>query len=441
VAFVGDLRSVLAERGFRRLFATRLISQTGDGAFNAGFAAYAFFSAQSFPDPATAASAFAVLYLPYSLIGPFAGVFIDRWSRRQILVWSALIRAAIVASTAAIVASGRLGLPLYVSALAVLGVNRFFLSGLSAGLPHVVAADKLVMANSVAPTSGTIVAFAGGIIGLGVHLLTGGGHLGSAATLLAGGLCYLLASLTAATMGRTLLGPHVDPAEPPLGGVLTELGRVAAGMLAGVRHLSHRRQASYALGTISSHRFMYGILLLMTILLYRNYFYPVGNGNAALGHLTLVVITSALGYLTAALVTPTVTTRLSKHAWITWLLAAGAAVTGLLGPTFRQPAFLVVGFALGIVAQGVKICVDTIVQRSVDDAYLGRVFAIYDMLFNTMFVVGAAVAAPFLPVTGKSYLFLALVAIGYLFTAASYGTLSRGELDQAPPPQVPVSRL
>ena len=37
--------------------------------------------------------AFAVLYLPYSLIGPFAGVFIDRWSRRQIIVYGALIRA------------------------------------------------------------------------------------------------------------------------------------------------------------------------------------------------------------------------------------------------------------------------------------------------------------------------------------------------------------
>ena len=33
-----------------------------------------------------AVDAFAVLYLPYSLIGPFAGVFIDRWSRRQIIV-------------------------------------------------------------------------------------------------------------------------------------------------------------------------------------------------------------------------------------------------------------------------------------------------------------------------------------------------------------------
>ena len=100
MAYVADLRAILAERGFRRLFATRLISQTGDGVFNAGFAAYAFFSAQSFPNPAAAADAFAVLYLPYSLIGPFAGVFIDRWSRRQILVWSALIRAVLVALTA-----------------------------------------------------------------------------------------------------------------------------------------------------------------------------------------------------------------------------------------------------------------------------------------------------------------------------------------------------
>ena len=58
---------MLAERNFRRLFATRLISQTGDGVFNAGLATYVFFSAAIFPNPAAAADAFAVLYLPYSL--------------------------------------------------------------------------------------------------------------------------------------------------------------------------------------------------------------------------------------------------------------------------------------------------------------------------------------------------------------------------------------
>jgi MFS family permease len=81
-----DLRVVLAGRDFRRLFATRLVSQAGDGIVTAGVGTYVFFNATTFPSPAAGAAAFAVLYLPYSLIGPFAGVFIDRWSRRQILV-------------------------------------------------------------------------------------------------------------------------------------------------------------------------------------------------------------------------------------------------------------------------------------------------------------------------------------------------------------------
>ncbi len=438
MAYVADLRAILAERGFRRLFATRLISQTGDGVFNAGFAAYAFFSAQSFPNPAAAAEAFAVLYLPYSLIGPFAGVFIDRWSRRQILVWSALIRAILVILTAFLVASGNLGLPLYVGALAVLGVNRFFLSALSAGLPHVVARDKLVMANSVAPTTGTIVGFIGGIAGLGVHLATGGGHVGSAATLLVGGACYLLAGLAATTMRRDLLGPQRDPSGRSAGGIPEELAAVAAGLAAGARHLWERRPAAFALGAIASFRFLYGILFVMTILLYRNYFYPSGNGNAALGHLTLVVITSALGYLAAALVTPSVTSRLSKTTWITSLLAAAGLLEGLLGSTFRQIPFLMAGFALGVVAQGVKICVDTTVQEYVDDAYLGRVFSLYDMLFNAALVLGAVVSAPFMPVDGKSYPLIALVAIGFLLAAAGYAVLTRGQARSAPRPHQPT---
>ena len=73
-SFLADLRAVLAERNFRRLFATRLISQTGDGMFAAGLGAYVFFNATSFPNPGAAAAAFTVLYLPYSLVGPFAGV-------------------------------------------------------------------------------------------------------------------------------------------------------------------------------------------------------------------------------------------------------------------------------------------------------------------------------------------------------------------------------
>jgi len=217
-----------------------------------------------------------------------------------------------------------------------------------------------------------------------------------------------------------------------------ELAIVASGLTAGARHLWERRRAAYALGAIGSHRFLYGILFVMTVLLYRNYFYPAGNGNSALGHLTLVVITSALGYFTAALVTPPMTARLAKAAWITILLAGGGLIEGLLGVTFHQIPFLIVGFALGVVAQGVKICVDTTVQELVDDSYLGRVFSLYDMAFNVALVLGAAISAPFMPSNGKSYPLIAVVAVGYLLAAAVFALLSRDPARPATEPRRPA---
>jgi MFS family permease len=423
--FTTELRAVLRERDFRRLFATRLISQAGDGVFNAGLGAYVFFNATSFPNPAAAAVAFAVLYLPYSLVGPFAGVLIDRWPRRQILVWSALLRFAFVVLAAAFVALGALGLPLYVGALLVLGVNRFFLSALSAALPHVVGSDKLVMANSVAPTSGTIVSFVGGIAGIGVHLITGGGQVGSASTLLVGGVCYIGAGLVATRIPRDLLGPHQETGTIAPSHLGAELAGVLRGLADGARQLAAQRRAAAALAATGSHRFLYGILLLMSVLLYRNYFYRGGGGNVALGHFLLVIVASALGYGAAALITPLTTRVLTKAAWITILLAAAGIATGTLGTGFRQPGFLAIGFTVGVVAQGIAICTTTILQQAVADEFRGRVFSLNDMLYNASFVLGAVVGALFMPVTGRSYPMLLLVTVGYLLAAGAYWLLSR----------------
>jgi MFS family permease len=426
-SFWSDLKAVLAERDFRKLFAARLVSQTGDGVFNAGFAAYAFFSAQSFPNPAAAVYAFTVLYIPYSLIGPFAGVFIDRWSRRQIIVYGALLRSAMVAVAGFVVLGGQTGVPLYVSALAVLGVNRFFLSAVSAGTPHVVPAGKLVMANAVAPTSGTIVSFAGGVVGLGVHLVTGGGLVGSAATLWFAGACYIAAALLGTRLATGLLGPSDAEGQAALrarASLADELKDVFRGLVAGLRHLNERRRAAYALGAVGVHRALYGTLLVMALLLYRNYFYSGGNGNKALGSVTLLVITSAVGFGLAAVLTPPGVKRLTKDQWIALWLLVGGVVAIVLGPAFDKYTYLVVGFALGLSAQCVKICVDTTVQQTVDDAYMGRVFSLYDMLFNVAFVIGPAMAIPFLPETGKSYPVILVIGACYVAASAVYAMLT-----------------
>lgn len=427
-SFFSDLRVVLAESGFRRLFATRLISQAGDGVFTAGITKYVFFNATTFPNPSSAAAAFAVLYLPYSLIGPFAGVFIDRWSRRQILVWSAVLRAAFVVLTATLVASGSRTVPLYAAALLVLGVNRFFLASLSAALPHVVAEDELIMANGVSPTAGGIMAAIGGLAALGVAALTGGHRAGSAITLLAAGACYLLAGAAATRMRRDLLGPDrvqaPDQQRETAMAALAEIGAglaiVARGLVAGARYVLHRRQPRAALGVIGGIKFMYGILFLMAILLYRNYFY-LGNVNAARDHFTsMIVIPGAIGYACAALVTPPATARISKQAWIAVTLAFSAILTGALGLSFAQLGFLIIAFGVNLAGQSTAISAVTILQEQVEDDYRGRVFAFYDMMSNIPFVAGAGVSAIFMPLTGKSAWLIAVVTAGYLLTCAAY---------------------
>ena len=428
-SFLGDLRVVWAEHDFRKLFSTRLISQTGDGLFTAGLGGYVFFNTTNFPNPASGAAAFAVLYLPYSLIGPFAGVFIDRWSRRQILVWSALLRSVFVVVTAGLVASGQLGVPLYVAVLAVLGVNRFFLSALSASLPHVVPEHKLVMANSVAPTAGGIMAAIGGLAGLGVHVALHGGRGEYAVTLLAAGCCYVAAGLVSATMPRGLLGPRQQEGGQWPGGIGHDLAAVAVGLVAGARYIFSRRGPASALAATGGNRIFYGILLLMSILLWRNYFYAGESANKALSHYAVLTLIAAIGYGTAAFVTPVATRRLTKRAWITTLLVTGALAVGLLGTPFAQPTFLVMGFFLGLTGQGIAICATTILQERIGDDYRGRAFSFYDMFFNALFVGGAGVSVAVMPASGKTVAVMVAIAIGYALTAAGYWTLSRRTSD------------
>jgi len=418
-----DLRAVLAGRDFRRLFATRLVSQAGDGIVTAGVGTYVFFNATTFPSPAAGAAAFAVLYLPYSLIGPFAGVFIDRWSRRQILVRSALLRSVFVVLTAASMALGNRGALLYAAVLLVLAVNRFFLSSLSVALPHVVAEDKLVMANSVSPTIGGISATIGGIVALGLNVATGNTERGAAITLLFGGACYVAASLVAATMARDRLGPARpdgrEGAPPPRGPLLGELASVAAGLADGARYVVRRRGPAAALGATGGFSLLFGPLFLMSVLLYRNYFYR-SSVSVAEGHFGLLVVLAGIGYACAALITPPATRRVSKAAWITLLLLASAVVTLALGETFLQVAFLGIGFCLYLTRQGVAICAVTILQEDVDDAYRGRVFAFYDVMFNAAYVAGAALSVVVMPEDGHSPLLVALVAAGFAAVAAAY---------------------
>lgn len=418
---LAELRRLLADARFRRLFAVRVTSQCADGVFQVALTSYVLFSPERQPDARSIAVALATLLLPYSSLGPFTGVFLDRWSRRQVLLWCNVIRVAPVLGVAIAIGSERDEMPLLTLALIAFSINRFFLAGLSAALPHVVAPGELVLANSLTPTAGTM-AFLGGLVaGTGVRAAL---PLANVDVWIVGlaAIIYLGAALLTLRVPRDQLGPDSAPRYMPMSAAL---GSVAAGLKAGLVHLRERRVAGHALAAIAAHRFCYGLSTVATILLYRNYFHDATETGAGLAGLSLVVAVSGMGFLTAAVVTPLAAALIGAQVWIVVLLAMAAVVETFPGGLFTEPGVVVAAFFLGISAQGVKICVDTLVQTAVDDDFRGRVFALYDVVFNVVFVAAAAVGALIIPTSGKSYAVLALIAVGYAATAVLYARAER----------------
>jgi MFS family permease len=424
VSYVGDLAILLRGRDFRRLFGARLTSQLADGWFQVALAGLFFFSPEQQATVQGVAGAFAVLLLPYSIVGPFVGVLLDRWRRRQVLVRANVLRTAMVLGVAAIVVSGAPDVTVYVAVLATLAVNRFYLAALSAGLPHVVARDELVMANAVTPTSGTLAFVAG--LGTGYVARTLFGADSRVLVLAAGG--YLLSAWVAARMHPDVLGPEngLDRAA-----TRAAMARVARGLVEGARHVWRREPARHALGAMTAMRFAYGLSVIAVVLLMRNYFNDPRRPDDGLADLALVFLSSGLGFFAAALVTPAATRRLGTRGWIVVCLAAAAVVDVTFVPWLEQGWVVVGAFLVGLASQSVKICVDTVVQETIDDGYRGRVFAFYDVLFNVAFVSAAALAALVVPSDGSGRWLYGLIGCVYGAAAAAYAVVGTSRLRRA----------
>ncbi|MEU3522931.1 MFS transporter [Streptomyces sp. NPDC038707] len=416
---VRDLRLLWGLRNFRRLLCVRLLSQGADGVYQVALAAYVVFSPEKQTSAAAIASAMAVLLLPYSLVGPFAGALLDRWRRRQVFVHGNLLRALLAAATAVLITSRAPDWLFYGSALCVTAVNRFVLAGLSAALPRVVDAPRLVLANSLSPTAGTLAATAGGGLAFGVRMVAADSD---AAVVLCGALLYLAASLASLRLAPGLLGPDRRPARPRLG---TALAGTARELPAALRHLTapRRREAAWALAAMTLMRFCYGALLVLLLMLCR--YALADNPSEGLRLLGVALALSGAGFFAAAVVTPWAAGRLGPRRWIVVCSGAAMVLEPVLGLPFATAPLMIAAFVLGLITQGAKIATDTIVQACVEDGFRGRVFAVYDVLFNVAFVGAAGVAALMLPPDGRSAVLVVLVAVVYGVIAASLARSGR----------------
>ncbi|WP_308283258.1 MFS transporter [Pseudonocardia nigra] len=405
--------------GYRRLLAVRFATQWADGMFQAALGGAVLFNPERQADPLAVAAGLAVLLLPYSVIGPFAGALLDRWDRRRVLMGANLVRAALVVVVAVTVFAGVAGPPLYLAALAVAGVSRFVLSGLSVALPHVVPRRHLVEANTFAVTAGAAMAAVGGASAIGLRELLGPDDTGSGITTLTAIVGSVVAAALAARFRRGSLGP--DRADTSARTVST----VLHGFADGARATAATPSIAGSFLALAAHRLAFGISTLLTLLLFRYAFTDVGPLRAGLAGIGQTVVLAAAGLGSAALLAPWMVRRWGRPRTVRVALLVATATQLAVAALLSLPAVLVAAFVLGATGQVVKLCTDAAVQGEAGDEVLGRVFALYDIVFNVGYVIAVATAALLSPPDGWAPWLLAAAAGLYVLGLLGHDTQLR----------------
>jgi MFS family permease len=387
-------RSVRTLPDFWRLLELRTASQFGDGLFQAGLAGALLFNPERAVRPLAIAGAFAVLFLPYSLLGPFAGALMDRWDRRLVLVGANLGRLVAVALVGVCLVVRAGDVLVLCGALVVNGLARFVSSGLSAALPHVVPREQVVTMNSIASATAAVAAFAGANFMLIPRSIVGSGDAGAASVILLVTVPLLIALLLSLRFSAHVLGPD-DTRRAIHGSVVYA---VITGWMHGIRTVLNRPTVAATLSGLAAHRMVFGLNSLLVLLLVHS---GAAASVGALGGAMLFLAATGTGSFLANVVTPPAVRRWGRYATANGALAIAAAIQ--IAEAGLQLAVLVTcGFLLGAAGQVVKLCADTAIQIDVDDALRGHVFAVQDSLFWVAFIGAITVAATVIPYDGHS---------------------------------------
>ena len=398
-----------------RLLRVRWIGQLTDGIFQSALASFILFSPERQASAVNAAVAFAVVLLPYSIVGPFVGTVLDRFSRQRAILFANLTRSATLIVIAFLMFNDYTGVEITIFVLIAFGVNRLILAGLSAGIPLMVPPNSLISANALAVTGGSVWVVLGGGIGLGIRRLldaSASADKADAIIILVGSLGFFCAAILASLLHKDEIGPR--PHEIVRGSFTQGLRE----MRDGFRFLKEHADAARGIAAIAIHRGGLTAFTLTALLLERNTFNDPADSEAGLAGLSVTLTIAAVGFVIGAILAPYGVRKIGRHRWMRISIAA-ASLSALILVIDRTPVLLAMtAFFTALCGQSLKVTNDALVQSKIDDVFRGRVFAVYDVLVNGAIVTGALIAAWILPLSGDTWVLPLMIAVAWALVAA-----------------------
>ena len=369
---VGYIELLRSNHNFRHLFFGQLISQSGDW-----FNSVALFTLllQLTGSSQAVGLVLIIKLLPTFFAGPLAGVVADRFNRKTIMIVADVICGCVVLGFLLIDRPDQVWLAYLLAAADILTAS-FFDPAKSAAIPSIVSSEELISANGLSSASWSVTLAAGAALG---GLVTA--SFGRNAAFVIDSASFFISAAFISTVRMRKRSRQLETkAEQKKRSSLYQLLGVAD-LVEGARYLRVNAQVAALLLVKSGWGLGGGVLLLLTV--FGKQIFPIGrDGSASIG---LLFAARGLG----ALIGPIIASRITAGSASTMRRAIAAAfvvscVFYLLfaqSPVFVLALLCVVGAHSGGSVQWVYST--TLLQMTVEDKFLGRVFAL-DMALVTL---------------------------------------------------------
>ncbi len=399
------VRDVLRIRTYRNLFGGQVVSDIGDGIT----LLLLLLVINDLTGSKIALAIMAIMEaVPHFTVGLIAGVYVDRWNRRTVMLAADLIRAVIVIGFAFAATAGILPL-LYVLAFAQSSVSTFFRPARGALLPKIVPAEGLPAANSLAQGSQLV----GSVIGAGI------------------------AGLLFGTFGSGAVGFVIDAATFLvsflfISRIASGLGNIAAPSDADRGAEDVRRSLLEGLAIVRGSRALSGSVIAAAVSM-------LGLGAVNVLFVPLVVdelkvdptwmagidLAQTLAMIMAAGVVVFLVRHLAPTTIITLGLAGIGVCIGCMSGVTAIWQVLLLLFVFGWMITPLQAMLQTIVQTTATDATRGRVVALLQASLSTASVGSMALGGLLGELIGIRAVYLA-AAVVVLMAAGVAFVLFRG---------------
>jgi predicted MFS family arabinose efflux permease len=358
---VGYIQLLRSNHDFRRLFIGQLVSQTGDW-----FNSVALFTLLLSLTGSGEAVGYILIIklLPSFFAGPLAGVVADRFNRKTIMIVADIVRGFLVLGFLLVQRPGQVWLVYALAALEVV-VSTFFDPAKSAAIPNIVSREELIPANALSSASWSITLALGAVLG---GLVTDA--FGRNTAFVVDSMSFFV---SAAYIARVHLRYSRSKAQRATHLSIADAIGITD-VIEGARYLRSNPRVMALLLVKSGWGMGGGVLLLLTI--YGKQIFPIGRDGAA--SIGLLYAARGLGALIGPLIAGVITSgspRTMRQAIsVAFFVSTAFYLLFAHSPVLPVALICVVGAHSGGSVQWVFST--TLLQMTVPDRFLGRVFAL-----------------------------------------------------------------